>query len=78
LFGRLLKNQLKGKLEQSRIAHFLRLSKRGVRGISICAIELRVIKQIEYLGTEFHAHFLVNRGVLKEPHIDVVGRGIAA
>jgi hypothetical protein len=48
--------QLQTKLYQPRIAHLLRLPKRRARvsGVTINAVELSVVKQVENLCPEFH------------------------
>src|SRR6266478_105572 len=62
-----LKNQLQGKLEQTRVANLLRLAKSGVSRTAIYAEELCVIEDIEYLRPKFQTRLFPNRGVLERP-----------
>src|SRR5712672_1080150 len=74
----LLKNNLEGKLQQTRIANLLRLSKGGIRRTAIHAIELSVIENVVDFRAEFQSEFFTQGRVLEKSHVPVIDGWIAA
>jgi hypothetical protein len=75
-----LENQFQRKLHQTRVANLLWLTEGRalVAGISVYAIKLRVIENVENLGSEFHPQLFSDWSLLKQPEVPVVDRWIAA
>src|SRR5260370_6332949 len=65
-------------MQKARITHLLRLAESRVCGVAVHAVELRVVKHVENLGAELHAHPFVNWRHLEQAHVPVVDRRITA
>ena len=71
-------NQLQSKLEQARVAYLGEFAERGVTGVAVRAVELRMVKDVVDLGAKFDLQFFADRRVLVKAGVPVVDRGIAA
>src|ERR1700740_1127743 len=71
IFSRTLEYDLQRKLQQPRIAHLLRLTegRAGVAGVSVDAVELRVVKHVVNFRPEFETQLFPNRKSLENAHV---------
>src|SRR5450755_2321477 len=74
-----LEVELQGELHQARITRLCKLAElRPVAAVAVRIQELRVIENVEELGTKFHALVLVDRNELEDRKIRIADVRTAA